>query len=79
MKKYSVAIHANRLKQMLKRENSINCCPAGSNFSDITIAKWASTKEEICSTCLNFVNINPTLGDVTCPCSFLGKENAIEL
>ena len=73
MRKYTVSIHVQRLKMMLKKDNPCQCCPAAwrlnSGFSAGDL--WNSKASEVCTICREFVGLN---GNGLCPCFVLKKE-----
>ncbi|HEA65423.1 hypothetical protein LCGC14_2079760 [marine sediment metagenome] len=78
MKRYTEAIHAQRVKKMLeKKEPCKGTCPAkkryGFSKDFITGHRWDATPPA-CSICRGFVGHND---DVFCPCPGFGPEEAI--
>lgn len=73
---YTKAIHAYRLKLMLKRDDLEKCCPPAKGFSSHSDCQelW-SDKIYPCVVCLDFVGANPNYSR-HCPCMDFGCEEA---
>jgi len=76
--KYTTAIHAKRLKQMLKRKDPCACCPAAPYFDENKPSRimW-SDKPNPCRICLDFVGLTHETGS-RCPCFILDERAIIE-
>jgi len=86
MRKYTEAIHARRLLQMLKKTELCDCCPARKGFILHHTTKYIDLYRDeagkhyhespICTICRNFISI-PL--ESTCPCYYFQDANeAIE-
>ncbi len=72
--KYTKKLHAHRLEVMLTKQGSCNLCPRNKSFDPREYKdEWITSAQECCIICQKFVGI--TYG---CPCSMLGREEAIE-
>jgi hypothetical protein len=82
--RYTRKIHARRLAQMLNREDPCGCCPAAREFDNRSLPHemWEGPFREVCNTCRTFVDLPPLRDNVPsdrrCPCSILGKSQAIQ-
>jgi len=73
---YTEEIHAERLLEVLLKNEPCNHCIASENFDEYG-RPWKLWDNETCQLCTNFVGLEykyPFL----CPCHALGHEKAIE-
>lgn len=79
-KEYTVAIHVRRVKQVLKRKNPCNLCPAAKKYDERRPpqAMW-SAKVDTCIICTAFLGLPIyNADDQKCPCKQLGEEEALK-
>ena len=81
MKKYTEAIHRERLKKMLKKKNPCGLCPGAPRFKcgKGVLREYVFNPNhrdnQICKVCKDFVGMKEKR---SCPCLMLGEEEAIK-
>ena len=84
MRKYTEKIHRKRLAKMLQRKEPCGLCPAAPYFDSSTKPEkmWAN---DPCVICVKFIDKKRDyvqycgwVGNLNCPCSYYGEEEAIE-
>ena len=79
---YTIRIHKDRLRKMLKREHPCGCCPAARRFDAArsTIELWSEDTWP-CNVCRAFIGLEgpaPACSLNRCPCHALSKGEALE-
>ncbi len=79
-RKYTEAVHAKRVKQVIEKESPYKHCPAGEGFCRGCVYVLWTDANNPCFICTEFIGLKHyTPEGEKCPCHRLGTKRAVEL
>ena len=74
-KRYTEAVHAQRVKKVIEKKRPCDHCPAQPRYVLLRVFDaWEESQSFVCKICKNFIGLEPS---IFCPCGELGPKEAV--